>query len=65
MNVQNPVTLRPKEVAELLGIGERSLFRYLKAGELPPPIRLGRSLRWSRQAVMAWIDSRSGEGGKR
>jgi excisionase family DNA binding protein len=63
MNVQNPMTLRPKEVAELLGIGQRSLFRYLKAGELPPPIRLGRSLRWSRQAVLEWLDARSKEGG--
>lgn len=60
-----PVTLRPKDVAALLGIGERSLSRYVESGAFPQPIRLGRSLRWSEQAILEWIDSRSREGGAR
>jgi len=60
-----PVTLRPRDVAALLGIGERSLSRYVESGAFPRPIRLGRSLRWSEQAVLAWINSRSQEGGAR
>jgi prophage regulatory protein len=60
-----PVTLKPRDVAALLGIGQRSLSRYVQAGTFPQPIRLGRSLRWSEQAVLAWIDSRSQEGGAR
>ena len=65
MTLPNPTTLRPKELAALLGIGERSLFRYLKSGDLPQPIRLGRSMRWSRQAILEWIAHRSNEGGAR
>jgi predicted DNA-binding transcriptional regulator AlpA len=60
-----PVTLRSKDVAALLGIGERSLSRYVESGAFPRPIRLGRSLRWSEKAVLEWIDSRSREGGAR
>jgi predicted DNA-binding transcriptional regulator AlpA len=60
-----PVTLRPKDVAALLGIGERSLSRYVQSGAFLQPIRLGRSLRWSEQAVLEWIASRSREGGAR
>jgi predicted DNA-binding transcriptional regulator AlpA len=60
-----PATLRPKDVAALLDIGERSLSRYVQSGAFPQPIRLGRSLRWSEQAVREWIDSRSREGGAR
>jgi predicted DNA-binding transcriptional regulator AlpA len=61
----NSMTLRSKEVAQLLGIGERSLFRHVKSGAFPRPMRLGRSLRWSRIAVLDWIDCRSREGGAR
>jgi excisionase family DNA binding protein len=60
-----PITLRPKDVAALLGIGERSLSRYVESGAFPQPIRLGRTLRWSEQAVLEWIESRSREGGAR
>ena len=60
-----PITLRPKAVAALLGIGERSLSRYVESGAFPKPIRLGRSLRWSEQVVLEWIDSQSREGGAR
>jgi predicted DNA-binding transcriptional regulator AlpA len=60
-----PITLRPKDVAALLDIGERSLSRYVESGAFPKPIRLGRSLRWSEQAVLKWIDSRSRDGGAR
>jgi excisionase family DNA binding protein len=59
------LTLRPKEVAQILGIGQRSLARYVQSGDFPKPIRLGRSLRYSKQAVLAWIDRRSQEGGAR
>jgi excisionase family DNA binding protein len=60
-----PLTLRPKEVAQILGIGQRSLARYVQSGDFPKPIRLGSSRRYSKQAVLDWIDQRSREGGAR
>jgi excisionase family DNA binding protein len=59
-NEDQPVTLRLKEVAKMLGIGRRSLARYIQAGAFPQPIRLGRSLRYSKQAVLEWIERKGG-----
>ena len=56
-----PEMLTLQEVAALLGIGLRSLNRNVQTGLFPPPIRLGRrTLRYSRRAVLAWIDEKSG-----
>lgn len=59
-NDDQPITLRLKDVAKMLGIGRRSLARYIQAGEFPKPIRLGRSLRYSKQAVLDWIKREGG-----
>lgn len=56
-----PELLSLREVAKLLGIGLRSLNRNVERGLFPPPIRLAsRTLRYSRRAVLAWIDEKSG-----
>ena len=56
-----PEMLTLHEVAALLGIGLRSLNRNVQTGLFPAPIRLGRrTLRYSRRAVLAWIDEQSG-----
>lgn len=47
--------LRATEVATLLGIGERSLARFVKSGRFPKPAKIGKALRFSRQAVQQWI----------
>ena len=39
------------EVARLLGISQRHLANLVKDGKLPPPIRLGYSVRWSLAAI--------------
>jgi|APGre2960657373_1045057.scaffolds.fasta_scaffold53798_2 excisionase family DNA binding protein len=58
--LEERATLRAEEVANILGIGTRSLARYVKAGEFPKPIRLGRSQRFSKKAVLAWIERQGG-----
>jgi predicted DNA-binding transcriptional regulator AlpA len=56
----SPELLTLGEVSHLLGIGLRSLNRSIDMGVFPPPIRLGkRCLRYSRRAVLAWIDAQS------
>jgi predicted DNA-binding transcriptional regulator AlpA len=61
VSVHQPELLSLREVADLLGIGLRSLNRNVERGFFPPPIRLStRTLRYSRRAVLAWIDERSG-----
>lgn len=52
------------ELAEVLHIPtgsiRNSLWRHQAGTTIPPPIRLGRRLRWSQSVVEAWLRSRSG-----
>lgn len=47
--------LNASEVATTLGVSERSVWRLSAIGEIPPPIRIGRSVRWRRSTVEAWL----------
>ena len=57
-----PLLLRTDEVASLLGIGRTKVFELLSSGELPA-IRIGRSVRISREHLEAWIDEALGASG--
>lgn len=52
-----PVMLDVEAFAGLLGVSTRHVRRLVDAGKCPPPVRLGRSCRWPRPAVEAWIDA--------
>ncbi len=43
------------EVAKLLGISQRHLWNLSTTGRLPRPDRLGRSVRWNRAELEAWL----------
>ena len=51
-----PTMLRLSDVVALTQISESTLMRAVEAGEFPAPLRIRRSLRWSRAAVLRWID---------
>lgn len=46
-----PILLTVKQVAKLIGMSERSIWRLSGSGEFPAPIALGRSKRWYRKSV--------------
>lgn len=49
-------TMPPAAVAARLGIDRATLYRWLKRGVMPQPqIRVGRTVRWSVQAVDKFI----------
>lgn len=50
------VLLNAEEVAAMLGVSERTLWRLLSAGKVPKPVRFGRSTRWRLTEVKEWID---------
>ena len=52
-----PLLLRVGEVAQLLGISERSVWRMQSAGKLPAAIRLAGSIRWRRAEIEAWVSA--------
>jgi excisionase family DNA binding protein len=50
------VLIPAEEVATMLGVSERTLWRLLSAGKLPEPVRIGRNTRWRAAEVRDWIE---------
>lgn len=44
------------QVALYLAISERHVHRLSNDAKMPPPIKLGNSIRWSRQELMTWVN---------
>jgi predicted DNA-binding transcriptional regulator AlpA len=47
--------LTAKDLAELLGVSLRSVWRRKNDGTLPKPIQIGRMVRWHRQTIETWL----------
>ena len=47
--------LSVREVAKALGMSERTVWRLAATGDIPPPLAIGRSRRWSRSTLEAWL----------
>ncbi|MHC4476779.1 MAG: helix-turn-helix transcriptional regulator [Planctomycetota bacterium] len=45
-----------KELAGMLGVSLRQIWRLNATGKLPRPVRLGGSVRWNRAEVMQWFN---------
>ena len=43
------------EVASLLGVSARGVWRWRDAGSIPAPVTLGRLVRWRHSEIMEWI----------
>jgi len=44
-----------RELAKMLSVSERTLYRLKSAGELPAPVVLGGSVRWRLSEIRKWI----------
>ncbi|TWU37506.1 Prophage CP4-57 regulatory protein (AlpA) [Novipirellula aureliae] len=44
-----------RELARLLAVSERTLYRLKSTGELPQPVILGGSVRWRLSEIRNWI----------
>lgn len=49
------VLIPAREVSQLLGCSARHVQRLCDAGRMPPPVRLGVLVRWSRAVIDQWI----------
>jgi excisionase family DNA binding protein len=52
-----PLLLTASQVAGLLQIGERTVWRLLSAGAIVAPVRIGGATRWRRELLERWIDA--------
>lgn len=51
-----PELLTIRELAKVLKLSPRSIWRLVKNQELPAPVRIGGSIRWRADAITRWID---------
>ena len=51
-----PVLLTVKEVAEMLGLSERTVYRLADMGKMPRPVKIGAAVRWRRNELDQWIE---------
>lgn len=49
------VLISAKELAELLGVSIRTLWRLRSGGQLPLPVRLGHTVRWRMTDIETWL----------
>ena len=57
---EEPLLLKPEEVAHLLGLGRSKVYEMLAAGELPVT-RIGTAVRVPRQDLHRWIAARTSQ----
>jgi predicted DNA-binding transcriptional regulator AlpA len=49
--------LRKRDMADWLDRSVTCIERDAAAGRIPPPIKLGGSVRWLRSTIEAWLDA--------
>lgn len=49
--------LTAKEVARMLGISLRTLWRLKSSRKFPNPVRIGASPRWQKSVLLRWIEA--------
>ncbi len=52
---EQALLLTPVQLARLLGISLRHVWRMRDAGRLPKPIRLGKLIRWQKTTIERWL----------
>lgn len=53
-----PLLMTKSELADDLRCSDRQVDKLVTAGDLPEPIRVGASPRWSRSTIVEWIASK-------
>lgn len=53
--VSEPLLVTAAELAALLNVSTRTLWRLRSAGQLPQPVRFGGTVRWRLDEVRNWI----------
>ena len=46
-----------RELAQMLSLSPRTVWRLLSAGKIPRPIRIGGSIRWAESTILAWLQA--------
>jgi prophage regulatory protein len=52
---ETPALIRAAELAEMLSVSVRTLWRLRSGRQIPKPVRLGGAVRWRLDEVRQWI----------
>lgn len=60
MSMSNPTPrlLGKGEVQQILCVSDRTLEKLVRARQFPPPLRLGKTVRWAEPVVLSWLEER-------
>jgi excisionase family DNA binding protein len=53
--------LTTDSVARVLRVNRKTVYEMVRAGSIPGVVRLGRVIRFSRDALLAWLGVKKGE----
>ena len=56
-NHESRLAISARELAQMLGVSLRQIWRLNASGKLPRPLRIGGSVRWSRQEIVEWFEA--------
>ena len=52
--------LRRREVERVTGLARSTIYRYMREGDFPRPVRVGpAAVRWRQSDLVRWLESRS------
>ncbi len=53
----SPELLDREVVGRMLGVHPRSLLHFVRRGEIPAPVKIGRLVKWNRRELEKWLDA--------
>lgn len=53
---RGPALLTPQEVADRLKVSLRQIYNLVDAGDLSPPLKVGRQNRWREEDLASYLD---------
>lgn len=56
-----PALLAFASLEHYIGLGRSRIYPLIKAGKFPPPIKIGKSSRWLKTEIDAWIAAQSAQ----
>jgi prophage regulatory protein len=52
-----PLVVDARRLAEMLGVGIRTVRAWDASGRIPAPVRVGGSVRWRLDEIRAWVSA--------
>ena len=53
----DPMLINIKKVALMLGVDQRTIYRRVKAGDMPAPVKIGHLTRWRLAELQSWCEA--------